>query len=380
MSKQTIMKRIQRSSHRLIALSATLLITSLPTVSGQPSSPSQEPPKPRSMLGLKAPPLPETIPALTENTDDNQILLLGFVPALSSSRDSAVKVWSELDSTFDSPRVRVAGLIHGPDNRESSTENPPVEIYRDRQGETAEAYHVGQEPTLFLISEANRIQNVQTGTSSTNVETLATFVDHLLHQDDFVPISLERHFTATLQDSLNSPSTLKENNLVEVPVGRTTLGTIPFEIEGVVQLLGRKLIEWGRELYPKAVNEIEIDRQFDRLHLLHGAGGVFDPVDTVIGHVVLHYDDGTKAELPIVRAQHVQDWWGEVDQAVSHPGTQLAWAGSNAAIKRFGTGGAIRLYRTTFTNPHPDKTVRSIDYVSAMNQSSPFMIGLTLEP
>jgi hypothetical protein len=40
---------------------------------------------------------------------------------------------------------------------------------------------------------------------------------------------------------------------------------------------------------------------------------------------------------------------------------------------------SLRLYRTTFTNPQPDKEIVTMDYVSAMTEAAPFLVGLTVE-
>ena len=39
----------------------------------------------------------------------------------------------------------------------------------------------------------------------------------------------------------------------------------------------------------------------------------------------------------------------------------------------------LRLFKTAFLNPQPDKEIKSIDYVSGMAGSAPFMIAMTLE-
>ena len=42
-------------------------------------------------------------------------------------------------------------------------------------------------------------------------------------------------------------------------------------------------------------------------------------------------------------------------------------------------GARIRLFDTVFVNPHPEKEIQSIDYVSGMARSAPFMVALTIE-
>ena len=39
----------------------------------------------------------------------------------------------------------------------------------------------------------------------------------------------------------------------------------------------------------------------------------------------------------------------------------------------------LRLFDTMFASPEPDKEIKTIDYVSAMADSAPFIVGLTVE-
>ncbi len=122
-------------------------------------------------------------------------------------------------------------------------------------------------------------------------------------------------------------------------------------------------------------------RKFSELHLLHGAGGVYDTDGTTIAMLVLHYADGSSRQLEIKNGVNVRDWWGDPNQPISGTNSKLAWTGTNPAIKQYSRGGpgALRIYTTTFENPQPRVRVTSIDYKSAMKNSSPFLIALTVQ-
>ncbi|HYG33615.1 MAG TPA: hypothetical protein VEC99_02445 [Clostridia bacterium] len=198
---------------------------------------------------------------------------------------------------------------------------------------------------------------------------------------EVVCIDLKKHYNAELTDILNSPTSVKDNNLAELPTGRQVFKEVPFQIGGVVQLSGKKLQEWGRDEFPEAVKKIEIGRTCTRFHMLHGAGGVFDKDGVAIGKLVLRYADKSAREINIKNGVHVRDWWGDPKQTVTGTNSVLAWTGTNPALKVYGgdNPGALRIYKTTFENPYPEKTIVSVDYVSTMEQSSPFMVGLTVE-
>jgi len=40
----------------------------------------------------------------------------------------------------------------------------------------------------------------------------------------------------------------------------------------------------------------------------------------------------------------------------------------------------LRLYKTTWSNPHPGKTISALDFRSTMTDSSPFLIAISTEP
>ena len=56
----------------------------------------------------------------------------------------------------------------------------------------------------------------------------------------------------------------------------------------------------------------------------------------------------------------------------------IAWEGPQERWKdRPGYG--VRLYKMTWKNPHPDRVIKAIDFVSTMEDSAPFLLAITLE-
>jgi len=227
------------------------------------------------------------------------------------------------------------------------------------------------------------------GPTAASLNLAALLLAYVLSAPDAQPaentqpicIDLSQHYTAQLTDSLNSPASVTENNLASLPKGRQVFSGVPFQVGGILQLSGQKIQEWGRKEYPEAINGIKIGKRCQRLHLLHGAGGVYDPDGLTIGKLVLHYADKSSREFEIKNGVHVRDWWGNPKQAVTAKNSTLTWTGTNPALKKYGgrQPGSLRIYKTTFENPQPNTGIATIDYVSAMENSSPFMIGLTIE-
>ncbi len=197
-------------------------------------------------------------------------------------------------------------------------------------------------------------------------------------------IDLKPRVNANLLATTDGVPGARENNLAEFPSGVHTFAGVPFEVEGRIQLLGKRLIESSRS-FPAEIKHISIGRRCARIHLLHGASAARN-LNEKIARLVLHYQDGSQAEIGIVAGRDVLDWWGPIydteageERNPTSPGTELAWAGSNPWIRQRAPEFSLRLYRSSFANPHPDREITSMDYVSTLSEAAPFLLGLTLE-
>lgn len=56
----------------------------------------------------------------------------------------------------------------------------------------------------------------------------------------------------------------------------------------------------------------------------------------------------------------------------------LDWTGSNPSTRD--AEATLRVYLTSCENPHPEKEVISVDFVSAMTTAAPFLVAMTVEP
>jgi hypothetical protein len=76
-------------------------------------------------------------------------------------------------------------------------------------------------------------------------------------------------------------------------------------------------------------------------------------------------------------SNHVKDWWNYGRPPPTDPDTVVAWKGQNKATARLGR--SLWLFKTRFANPHPEKRVESLDYVSTMATPGPFVVAMSLE-
>jgi RNA polymerase sigma factor (sigma-70 family) len=168
------------------------------------------------------------------------------------------------------------------------------------------------------------------------------------------------------------PANYPDNDLAGLKQGKQTLEGLKFNIgEGLIRLANDKL----KDKLPEKVEGIKVGAKFARLHILH-ATAYRDAADTVIARYVVHYADKTDETIEVVYGQDVLDWW-------NYPGTpqpgrgKVVWTGENEAAKGFKAN--LWLFAQTWQNPHPNKQVTSIDYVSTLTDAAPFVVAMTVE-
>lgn len=201
-------------------------------------------------------------------------------------------------------------------------------------------------------------------------------------------INLQPFINVQLEESVDGGKKgLKDNHLLELPRGEHIYGGVPFDVEGRVQLMGRGLEKWDR-IYPATVKDIPVSRKCARIHLFHGENCVMAAqVRSAVAKLILHYTDGSEETIEIISGEHLLDWWGPIyttgaqkeRRELGSPQAELAWVGSNPLIKRVQPQYSLRLYKTTFDNPHPNVELSNIEYASTMTQAAPFMLGMTVE-
>jgi len=220
---------------------------------------------------------------------------------------------------------------------------------------------------------------------------LATAAIQARQQSDETPhavtIDLKPYVNCALTDSPASPKGISENNLAELPAGTHVFGGVPFAVDGLIQLDGTNMAMFQKS-YPAEMGQIAINRRCAEIYLFHGAHWIYgSDFGKTVAKLVLHYADGSTREIEIIAGQQVFDCWFPlfttgVDQQyfmMMAPGTERAWTGSNPFIKRIWPDESLILYRSAFENPQPDVVLSSLDYVSTVTGTAPFLAGLTVD-
>jgi hypothetical protein len=189
-------------------------------------------------------------------------------------------------------------------------------------------------------------------------------------KEAMTPLDLQPKANQKLTESVNSETNLT-NTLAGLKTGKQTLEGIPFKI-------GEKLIQLGSKSItdkPEKVEGIKVGQAVTKLHFLHATHYRTED-DTVIGKYIANYEDNTKEEIEIVYGKDVRDWWNYPCAPGASRG-KVVWKGENEAAK--GYNATLQLFLMTWENPHPNKKVTSLDFVSAQTEAAPFCVAITAE-
>jgi len=196
-------------------------------------------------------------------------------------------------------------------------------------------------------------------------------------------IDLSATYNAALNETWQLVSWLDQVdlNLGSVPQGLQTLGGITFDVRGLIQL--RRTApnwQWAWQTYPEHVR-IAVGRKFSRLHVLHATTHSM-PDGNTIGTYRLHYAEGNEHPFDIIYGRDLRDWVGPADVTLIGGDARqavLAWKGDDPSRDAGAEPRSLRLFRRTYTNPHPELEVQGIDFVSAVSKCGPFLVAMTVE-
>jgi hypothetical protein len=186
-------------------------------------------------------------------------------------------------------------------------------------------------------------------------------------------IDLSKYYTACLEDNwLVTPGA----NFASLPKGVQAFADAAYDVRGLIQLAGKQAIAETGIDFPRAVKGINVNYKARKLHFLQGAAWIAED-DTKIGEYILHYANGQTKSIPIVYQRNVKGWWIKQTDPVPTD-ADIAWTGENEASHKLGYN--VRIYSYTVNSPLPDEEIKTIDFVSTMTESAPFLIAITVEP
>ena len=195
----------------------------------------------------------------------------------------------------------------------------------------------------------------------------------------------------------NSEAYWRERFAEEFPSGNTDEVTVDFDIRGQIALnsgvfkLGIRGIPDSKEKdfqqatgkskeRPRGIHrpdsvEIPVRQVAEKLHFLQFCDYSREAEGVEVAHYLVHYEDGTEPErIPVIYGKDVADLDIEIG---STPPERIAW--EHPYKWRGWYDSRIALGIQTWENPHPDKVISHVDFVSAKVQAVPVLVALTAE-
>ena len=190
---------------------------------------------------------------------------------------------------------------------------------------------------------------------------------------------MTKYYTAALDDDwLVSAGA----NLKRLPKGIQKLDNTRFDIRGIIQLGGLSLynesdypVEEQKIKYPEKVSGIEINQKASKVCFLQ-ASAWGEEKDKEVGQYIIHYEDNSTDTISIRYLDNLRDWWFAEGDEMPKNATQ-AWIGLNDLTEKRGM--QISLFNFKWGNPHIDKTIKSIDFLSTMTNAAPYLVAITLD-
>lgn len=167
-------------------------------------------------------------------------------------------------------------------------------------------------------------------------------------------------------------------------------------LDGVDFLFGDLFLQLRsarRPGYPSFVR-VPVDRRFSVAHFLQATqygtplqpigsppeeelhGGRFDHFEgTQVGEYVVVYRNGTERSIPLRYGVELRDWWDWDDRGAD--GAATVWEIEDAKARE--RGFTARLFQLTWSNPHPEQEVATIEFRSAGSIASPLCVAITVD-
>lgn len=203
--------------------------------------------------------------------------------------------------------------------------------------------------------------------------------------DKWLLVDISKHVNRSLVDEgkmenakafLGSVGT-GDNDLNELPVGTREFVGVPFKVLDPKSSRASCMITktTGRPwLGPLEFGGIPVREKVKKVHWLYGSG--WAPFDLPVAYITYVYSDGSREQENVICGRNVMNWWGRA-QEYENEKLKLAWGGSTpAAARNFTTVG---LYHYAWENPHPEKTLESIDITSYGGDACLIVVAVTGE-
>lgn len=222
--------------------------------------------------------------------------------------------------------------------------------------------------TSLAGAAADRIEQPATAPTTQPVKPIHAGIQLRDPKADRRLIDLTNFYTLALTEDASGAFGY---TLDALPTGVKQLGTVQYDLRGVVQVSGKPFVADGKK-FPEAVKGIQVGIKCQKLCFLHASRWTEDN-GTKIGSYMIHYANGRTWEVPIIFGVDLRDWRPMHDPGAGADGPAAAWQGQDKA------GNDVVLFETSWVNPLPLEEIASIDLVSAMTDAAPFLVAVTAQ-
>jgi len=157
-----------------------------------------------------------------------------------------------------------------------------------------------------------------------------------------------------------------DTDLRNIEVGTKTFFGIPFEVIDPAKNGGKAVLTLkSKKFSPGPVTATAaVGMKARSLYVLHASAWTGGHMATYI----VHYDDGTDAEIPIRAKEEICDWWGPTHGAKYRVAFQVPSAKTDA----------VGMLVFGWDNPAPDKLIKSIEFKSQMADGIVLVAAVTV--
>ena len=156
------------------------------------------------------------------------------------------------------------------------------------------------------------------------------------------------------------------------PAGVQNIRGIDFDARGLVHLRAKQF----PIAFPERVEKIAVNRKCGAIHFLYGVTSIVDS-NAAVGSFQVHLQNGDTTEVPIVYGKDVKSRWFDPNDKSELSDPQPAWISPADKIGPMGT--SLRLYVSSWRNQDATSEIASVDFISHMTESAPFLLAITVE-
>ncbi len=181
-------------------------------------------------------------------------------------------------------------------------------------------------------------------------------VKSAMRQIDLAPYANRSFSDEEADDGRGGWTDQGKNDFRTIPTGEIKVAGIPFHIIDSAKNNGRGCLMLrgsARPGFPEAIRKIRVDAYVSRLFFLHtSAWGD----DTIAGAYRIHYEDNSSVDYVLHGNRNIADWWRF---SWVLPEARAGITVTNALGRQVGS------FLAEWVNPHPEKRVKSFDFLSA---------------